>query len=315
VVAWVVLIIVFTVGSSHFLTISNIDQVLVQSLFVVFVAIGMTFVLTVGGIDLSVGSVIGLGGAITGLLLIHGVPAWLAVLGGLAAGGFTGLANGLLITRLGLADFIVTLATLSVVQGIVEVMTANAPINYPPHALSTLTSGHIGSVSTAVVYAVLIVIVMTGVYRFTPFGRAVVAVGMNPRAARLAGIGVETTRVRAYVVSGVLAGLAGVFLASYLSTVQALQGSGYELTAIAAAVIGGTSLRGGRGSVWGAALGALLLSTLQNGLVLLGLNGYWFDLVTGGVIALAVGLGGGLQGIRWIGREKVARPYQDGSPA
>jgi ribose/xylose/arabinose/galactoside ABC-type transport system permease subunit len=116
-------------------------------------------------------------------------------------------------------------------------------------------------------------------------------------------------------VSGVLAGLAGVFLASYLSTVQALQGSGYELTAIAAAVIGGTSLRGGRGSVWGAALGALLLSTLQNGLVLLGLNGYWFDLVTGGVIALAVGLGGGLQGIRWIGREKVARPYQDGSPA
>ncbi len=301
----ILLVVIFTLSSSRFLTAGNINEVLDTSLFVVFVAIGMTFVLTAGGIDLSVGSVIGLGGAITGLLLNHDVPTVVALMGGLASGGVVGLTNGLLITRLGLADFIVTLATLSVVQGIVELMTASAPINYPAHAVYDLGTSEVGPLSVAVVYAIIIVVIMAFVLRSTSFGRSIVAVGMNPRAARVSGISVDATRLRAYVVSGVMAAVSGIFLASYLSTVQALQGSGYELTAIAAAVIGGTSLGGGRGSVWGASLGAVLLGTLENGLVLVGLNGYWFDLVTGGVIAAAVGLGGGLQKLRWAPRANV----------
>jgi len=298
--AVVALVVVFSIASAHFRTVSNINDLLLTSLFVLFVAIGMTFVLTAGGIDLSVGSVMGLGGAITGLLLEHGAGTTLALAGGLMSGVVVGLLNGLVITRLKLADFMVTLASLSIVQGIVEMMTANQPINYSGNALGNLSGATVGPVSVAVIYAVVITVIMAFILRFTSFGRAIFAVGMNPRAARLSGINVEATRVLAYVVSGFMAALAGVFLASYLSTVQALQGSGYELEAIAAAVIGGTSLLGGKGSVWGAALGALLLGTLQNGLVLASLSGYWFDVVEGAVIVAAVALGGGLQVLRTI---------------
>jgi ribose/xylose/arabinose/galactoside ABC-type transport system permease subunit len=298
--ALVALVVIFSIASSNFRTLSNINDLLMTSLFVLFVAIGMTFVLAAGGIDLSVGSVMGLGGAITGLLLQHGAGGVVALAGGLASGVVVGLLNGLVITRLRLADFMVTLASLSIVQGIVEMMTANHPINYSGKALGNLSGATVGPISVAVIYAVAITAVMAFVFRFTSFGRAVVAVGMNPRAARLSGFRVDGTRVLAYVVSGLMAALAGIFLASYLSTVQALQGSGYELEAIAAAVIGGTSLLGGKGSVWGAALGALLLGILQNGLILAGLNGYWFDVVEGVVIVAAVALGGGLQVLRAI---------------
>lgn len=290
----VLLVVIFAISSHYFLTTRNINDLLVNSLFVLFVAVGMSFVIIAGGIDLSVGSTMALAGCITGLLLVHGFPAPIAVVAGLAGGAVVGLVNGLLITRLGLADFIVTLVTLSVVRGIVELITANDSVRYPQGSLDSLVTAHLGGASMAILYAAIIVAVMAFVARFTRFGRSVFAVGMNPRAAHLSGINVRRPRLLVYVLSGLLAATSGIFLASYLSGVQPVQGNGYEMTAIAAAAIGGTSLAGGKGSVIGAALGAILLTTLQNGLLLLGLNAFWFQVITGLVIIVAVGVGGGL---------------------
>lgn len=288
-VAFVAMIVVFILIAPAFLTGGNIDNLLVSSMFVLLVAVGMTFVLITGGIDLSVGSVMGLSGAVAGYCLVHGMNVVVAVVAGLAVGAVTGLVNGLLIARLGLADFIVTLAMLSAVRGIVELMAAGTGLQSLSYStFAGLSTGMVSVIPLPLIIVAVLAIVAAFVLRSTVFGRSLYAVGINRKAAHLSGIDVASIRVLAYMVSGVLAATAGVFLASYVSTVQAEQGSGYELTAIAAAVIGGTSLAGGKGSVWGTVIGALMLGTLQNGLVLAGLNAYWFTIVTGIFLVAAV---------------------------
>ncbi len=287
--AFILLVVIFAIIAPGFLTGGNINNLLVNSMFVLLVATGMTFVLITGGIDLSVGSVMGLGGAITGYLLIHGVPVGVALAAGLAAGAVVGLVNGLLIARLGLADFIVTLAMLSLVRGIVELMTAGSPLRgFASPTFNALAAGTVGPIPLPLIIAAVVVALAAFVLRSTVFGRSLFALGINRQAAHLSGIDVGAKRVQAYIVSGVLAAAAGIFLSSYLSAVQPEQGSGYELTAIAAAVIGGTSLAGGKGTIWGTVIGALMLGTLQNGLVLAGLNSFWFTIVTGIFIVAAV---------------------------
>lgn len=294
----VVLVILLSILAPFFLTAGNIENVLVQSIFVLLVALGITFVLITGGIDLSVGSVMGLSAGITVLTLISGFPMIVAVLAGLGTGATVGLINGLIITRLGISDFIVTLAMLEIARGILQLITARTPLRgFESPEFSYLATGSVAGIPIPVIIAAAIVFVLVIVLRRTSFGRSIFAVGINRRAAYLAGIAVDNIRLKVYVLSGLLASVAGILLASRLSSVQPALGMNYELNAIAAAVVGGTSLAGGRGSVWGTVVGALLLAVIQNGLRLLEINAFWFTIITGAIIVIAVVLDRGVQRI------------------
>jgi ribose transport system permease protein len=296
--ALIILLIISAVFAPGFRSAENLTNVLVQSVFVMILGIGMTFVLVGGGIDLSVGSTMGLSGAVTIYCLNSGIPFILAILIGLASGAVVGLFNSYFITVLRIADFIVTLGTLSLVRGIVELMTANAPLGTSSEAFSFLTSGSVLGIPAVVLIAVAVIALGGLALAKTPLGRSIYAVGLNPASAYLAGVRVQRVRIGVYVISGVLAALAGILLASRLSSAQPAAGTGYELTAIAAAAVGGTSLAGGRGSVLGTVLGALLLGVLQNSLSLLRVNAFWFQIITGLMIVAAVLLDGAIK--RWV---------------
>jgi ribose transport system permease protein len=304
--ALIILFVVSAIFAPGFMTSENLTNVLVQSVFLIIIGIGMTFVLVAGGIDLSVGSTMGLSGALCIYSMNSGVPFVLALLIGLAAGALVGLFNSYFITVLRIADFIVTLGTLSLVRGIVELMTANSPLDSRSDAFSFLTSGTVLGIPTAVLIAVAVILIGGITLAKTPMGRSIYAVGLNPASAYLAGVRVPRVRVGVYVVSGVLAALAGILLSSRLSSAQPAAGTGYELTAIAAAAVGGTSLAGGRGSVLGTVLGALLLGVLQNSLSLLRVNAFWFQIITGLMIVAAVLLDGAIK--RFVKSQPVMSP-------
>jgi ribose/xylose/arabinose/galactoside ABC-type transport system permease subunit len=298
----VAMILFFTVKSPFFMTTKNIDALLVESTFIVLLAGGMTFVLIVGGIDLSVGSVLGLSAATTLWALMSGWPLGAGILAGIATGAAAGLINGGIIAYLGVNAFIVTLAMLSITAGLLEVLTSKVQLTgVKDSAFLSMTAGRVLGIPTAVVIAAVVIVALEFVLVYTPFGRSVFASGIGPRAAALAGVPVRRTRLQVYVLSGALAGTAGVLLASHLNSVQPGLGGGYELTAIAAAVIGGISLAGGRGSVWRAVLGALFLGVLSNGLNLLGVDPLWFTIVTGLSIVAAVALDRLVQRLALIG--------------
>jgi ribose transport system permease protein len=301
-VVLVALIVFFAVKSPDFITRKNIDDLLVQSTFIVLLAGGMTFVLITGGIDLSVGSVLGLSAGTTLWALMSGWPLVVGILVGVATGTAFGFINGGIIAYLGVNDFIVTLATLGIVAGLLEVLTADVQLTgVKDSAFASMTAGTVLGIPTAVVITAVVIAALEFVLVYTPFGRSVFASGISPRAAVLAGVPVRRTRLQVYVLSGALAGLTGVLIASNLNSVQPGLGSGYELTAIAAAVIGGVSLAGGRGSVVRAVLGALFLGVLSNGLELLGVDPQWFTIVTGLCIVAAVALDRLVQRLALIG--------------
>lgn len=284
-----------SIFAPSFLTAENLSNVLVQSVFVVILGIGMTYVLISGGIDLSVGSTMGLSAALCVFCLNAGVPLPLALLAGLATGAAAGLINAYFIVVLGFADFIATLGTLSLMRGIVELMTASSRLNSQDPGFMALAAGSVWGVPTAVIIAIVVALVAGVILARTTMGRAVYGVGLNPKSSFLAGVLVNRVRLSVFLVSGLCAGLAGILLASRLSSVHPAMGTGYELTAIAAAALGGASLAGGRGSVLGTALGALFLAVLQNTLSLMSVNAFWFQIITGVIIVLAVLLDGGIR--------------------
>jgi ribose transport system permease protein len=289
VAAFVIMVVFFSLKSSVFLTSSNLSDMFVEGVFTILITVGMTSVLLVGGIDLSVGANLGLSGGIAYLSLLHGAPVWVAVIVGVAVGALIGMINGIVISGLQVNAFIVTLAMLSIVAGVLDVVTDRVTLSgAKSSSFSTLATGSVLGVPLPVVVCLIIVILLELTLTRTPFGRSVYATGMNPRAALLAGVPVRRIRFLVYVLSGATAGVAGVIQASRLNSVQAGLGSGYELTAIAAAVIGGTSLAGGRGTIWRGAVGALFLETLSRGLQLLGVDPLWFTIVTGASIILAI---------------------------
>ncbi|MBN9345054.1 MAG: ABC transporter permease [Devosia sp.] len=293
--ALAVLVLFSSVFAPSFLTPENISNVLVQSVFVMILGIGMTYVLISGGIDLSVGSAMGLAAAVCVYCINAGLPLPLALLLGLATGAAAGFVNAYLIVCLGFADFIATLGTLSLMRGIVEVMTASTRLNSKDPGFMFLAGGSLGGVPFAVLVALVVAIVAGVILARTTMGRAVYGVGLNPKSSFLAGVLVNRVRFSVFVVSGLCAGLSGILLASRLSSVHPAMGTGYELTAIAAAALGGASLSGGRGSVLGTALGALFLAILQNTLSLMSVNAFWFQIITGVIIVLAVLLDGGVR--------------------
>lgn len=284
----IALVVLLSVLSPFFLTAGNLTNVLDQSVFVLLVALGVTFVLITGGIDLSVASVMGISGGVTGIALMNGAPMVLAVGAGLVTGFAVGIVNGLLITKLGLPDFIVTLAMLSLLRGALQIIEARESIRFQNEAFTFLQAGRILGIPLSVIILAVIVLILIFVLRSTYFGRTVFAVGINPQAAYLSGIDVDWVRVKVFALSGLLAAASGILLAAQLSSVQAAHGEGYLLISIAAAVVGGTALTGGRGTIWGTVVGALLVAVINNGLRLLEVNAFWFDIVIGAIILGAV---------------------------
>jgi len=294
--ALIVLCVALSLASPYFFTLRNIFNVLQGMSTIGIMAIGMTIVLVAGGLDLSVGSVLAVGAVLTARLMTYqGVNPWLAATAGLAAGLVFGLVNGLLVTRARIVPFIATLGTLSIGRGLAFLLAtgqsgvaSNVPLRDAGGGF--LGAGYIGPVPMPVILMLTLVIIGALFLGNTVLGRQIYAVGSNVRAARLCGISVDGVQCFTYVVAGGLSALAGIINTGLLSTASTNLGQGIELDVIAAAVIGGTSLVGGEGSVIGTLFGAAIMAVVRNAFVLLGLPLHFQTMIIGVVILLAVGL-------------------------
>ncbi|MGL4618656.1 ABC transporter permease subunit [Chroococcidiopsis sp.] len=280
--------ILFALLTPNFLTTGNIVNIFRQASINIVLATGMTFVILTGGIDLSVGSILGVT-AVVGVLtsLIPGV-GWLAVPVALLAGLGLGLINGALIAFLELPPFIVTLGGLTALRGAAYLIASGTTVINRDLNFAWIGINYLGPVPWLVVIALLTVVASWFILRRTILGMQIYAVGGNQQAARLTGIKVKRVLLFVYGVSGLLSGLAGIMSASRLYSATGMLGNGYELDAIAAVILGGTSFSGGIGTIWGTLLGALIIATLNNGLTLLNMSFFWQLVVKGLVIIVAV---------------------------
>lgn len=274
--------------SPEFLQQRNLFNLLQQSSIIGVVAVGMTFVILTAGIDLSVGSVLAFGGMASAMLISGGVAWQLAVLVAVAAGVAFGLVQGAISAYGRVPSFMTTLAGLVAIRGATYLLTDGAPKSVTGETFRLLGAGFFGTVPIVGVIFVAVAAVAALVLRYTTFGQYVYAVGGNEEAARLSGVPTRRIAIAVFAISGGLAAFGGVLLTSYLSVGQPTAGAGYELTAIAAVVLGGTSLFGGSGGVFGTFVAVLLLSSLTNIFNLMGVSSYYQQIVTGGVLVAAV---------------------------
>lgn len=288
-VSLLLLILFFGLSANNFFSIITLTTILNQLPALTVVTVGMTLVLIVAGIDLSVGSVLGLSAAVVGLVVAGtGMPLWVACASGIAAGLLCGALNGYLVAWFSLPAFIVTLGMLEMARGLAYLTTDSQTVYIGSQIQGlALPLPYIG-VSVALILALAIVALAHFVMTRTVLGRYLTAIGTNEQAARMSGIDPRPYRMLVLAISGALAGLAGIFNAAYLGSADPNAGTGMELSAIAAAVIGGTSLMGGRGSVLGAFAGVLIIAILQNGLAQIGVTEPTKRLITGAVIIVAV---------------------------
>ncbi|MDQ0615052.1 ribose transport system permease protein [Microbacterium sp. W4I4] len=297
----VVLFVFFAIFGSNFTSASNIENILMSTVLVGVLALGTTFVIVTGGIDLSLGfgmtlcSVM-MGTAVTG----WGLPVWAGVLAALATGALIGLINGLNITFLRLPPFIATLAMMMIAQGLALVISQVKPITFAPDVRKQVTGivqfdpvvaasdGYFASLPAGVLIFIVLAVVTYLVLNKTILGRYTFAIGSNEEATRLSGVNTRRWTIWVYVFAGVFIGIAGVLLTARLGSAQPTAGAGYELQAIAAVIIGGTSLLGGRGSIVGTVIGAFIMSVLINGLRSMSIQTEWQYILTGVVILIAV---------------------------
>lgn len=282
------LCLVLWAATPHFLTVSNLLNVLEQTSINAIIAVGMTFVIISGGIDLSVGSVVALSGIALGQSLGAGLPVPAAIAVALVVGVSSGLANGLLVTLGRLPPFIATLGMMSVARGAALMLAEGRPISGFSEEFRILATGRVLMVPAPVIITALIYVAAHFVLGRTVFGRATYAIGGNEEAARLSGVQVRFHKTIIYGVAGLMSAAAAVVLTARLNSAQPTAGTMYELDAIAATVIGGTSLMGGEGSLVGALIGALMMGVLRNGLNLLDVSSFFQQVVIGVVIIGAV---------------------------
>lgn len=275
--------------SESFLTRQNMFNVLRQLSTNLYLACGMTMIIILGGIDLSVGSIIALSGCVAAACVSrHGMPIPVALLIGVIIGVVFGMINGIVICKTTIPPFIVTLATMNIARGFAYVYTGGSPVRVVTKEWQFIGAGYIGPIPTPVII-LLIVLIITGIImNSTKLGRHIYAVGGNVQAAQFSGISVMRVKFCVYSFSGLMAGLAGVVLASRMYSGQPTAGNGAEMDAIAAVVVGGTSMSGGSGKIGGTIIGALIIGFLNNGLNLLNVNSFWQYVVKGTVILLAV---------------------------
>jgi len=285
----ILLSIALTIATPHFLTAINLASVVRQTAVINIMALGMTLVIISGGIDLSVGSILGVAGLFGAMVIKAGLPIPLGILAGIAAGLGCGLLNGLMIARLKIAPFIVTLGTLGAYRGLALVISKGLPVHEIPTAFSFLGDGNLLGVPFSLWVLAACAVAMHFLLENTKLGRYAFAIGSNSSAAFYAGVPIKNVVTAVYAIAGLLSGLAGMVEASRLMTGQPTAGQGYELQAIAAVVIGGGSLQGGEGTVVGTLIGAFIMGLLSNGSDLLGINPYWQQVTIGIVIIAAVG--------------------------
>ncbi len=287
----IVLLVLFgalTLYSDQFLTGDNMANLARQVAVFGIIAVGQLLIILTAGIDLSVGSVLGLTGCITAELLVHGTGIPVAILGGLAAGALIGVFNGVLVAYGKLPPFIVTLGMLGIARGAVLVLTDASTVQPLPESFGKIANGNLLGLPNLLWMFVFVVVVTAFVLRRTVFGRYIYAVGSNPESARLAGVPVTKVLVAVYAIGGLLAAVGGILFASRLNAGIPTAGTGYELNAIAACVIGGASLFGAKGGAYGAAAGALIVGTLNNGGNLLEINSFYLQIIIGALILIAV---------------------------
>jgi ribose transport system permease protein len=287
------MLLVLAIFIPQFRDLQNIINITRNFSFVGIVAMGMTLVILTGGIDLSVGSVWGMTAVIVAFLLTHGWPVVLAILVSLLAAAGIGFMNGLCITRLKMSPFVPTLATLSIARSFALIVTHGRPISIFGEEYQTFLwvgGGDIFGVPNPFIIFCITALFFWILLSRTVWGRYVYAVGGNERTARLTGLHVDRLKIIVYILSAVVAGIAGIVQYSYLSSVTADLGTGEELAVIAATVIGGANLAGGEGTVLGTVIGAIILEVLRNGLLLFGIDPYWQGVFVGAVIILAVSI-------------------------
>lgn len=283
-----------------FLSVDNLFSIILNVTFIGVMACGMTMVIITGGIDLSVGSILGLSGVVMGLLMHDlGLNPVLSILVGLLVGMAAGLTNGLLITKVKIPPFISTLGMLSIARGLAYVLSEGWPISPFPKSFTSQGQGMVGPVPVPVLYFAGVAIIAYIFLRYTIVGRRIYATGGNLEASKLVGIKTDRILIMVYVINGLLAAFAGFLMTAWLGVAQANAGQGYELDVIAATVIGGTSLQGGEGTILGTVIGAIIMGVLRNGLILLGVSSFWQQVAIGAVIIIAVAfdqLRGGKEG-------------------
>lgn len=284
----VLIVAAFSVLSPVFLTLPNLANVLQQSAINACIALGMTLVIISGGIDLSVGPTAALSAVVSASLMVSGVPVPLAVAAALGIGALCGLFNGVLVAYARLQPFIVTLGALSLFRALALIYTGGSPVFGIPAEFRALTNGQLLGVPTPVVIVAVLALAAWVLLNRTPLGEYLLAVGGNEEAARIAGVPVARTKVAAFVISGMLASVAALILVGRLGAAEPTLGNLWELEAIAAAAIGGASLMGGKGSVVGTILGAVILGSLRNGLTLMNVQAFYQLLATGVIIIAAM---------------------------
>lgn len=278
VIALIILMAVITIINSNFLTANNLLNLLLQVTSNALIAFGMTFVILTGGIDLSVGSILALSSALTAGLLGSGMPVTLAILISLILGCILGMMNGLLISYGKLAPFIVTLATMTIFRGATLVYTNGNPITKglsDTFLFQFLGQGYIVGIPFPVIIMFIVFIVLYVLLHKTAFGKSVYAIGGNEKAAYISGVKLNKVKIIIYSISGMMASISGLIITSRLSSAQPTAGASYEMDAIAAVVLGGTSLSGGKGRILGTLIGALIIGVLNNGLNIIGVSAFW----------------------------------------
>ncbi len=287
--AMCIFLVIFPTTRTTFLTPNNMFNILRQNASNLFLATGMTMVIILGGIELSVGSVIALSGCVAaGCVVNLGLPEAVGFLAAILVGAIVGMFNGLVICKTDIPPFIVTLASMNIAKGIALVYTQGAPIRCMTDAFKFPGAGYVGPVPTPVILMVIVFVIAALMINRTQLGRHIYAVGGNAQAAKFSGINVSKVKFIVYTYTGIMAGIAGVVVASRLYSGQPTAGDGAEMDAIAAVVVGGTSMSGGSGRIGGTLIGVLIIGVLNNGLNLMGVDSNWQYIVKGLVILLAV---------------------------
>jgi ribose/xylose/arabinose/galactoside ABC-type transport system permease subunit len=295
-----ILVAVMSFGSPYFFTVANIFNVILATSTIGILALGATFVIGSAGIDLSVGSILafaGVIGAIVGAKL--GLPWWFAIPACLIAGAFAGWINGLVITYGGVPAFVVTLGMMGVARGVALLITDGQAVYGLPQPLLWLGQGRAAGIPVPAIVFILAAVLSHLVMSYTRFGRHTLIIGDNERGARAMGVPVRALRIRIYVLSGAMAGLAGLLTMSRVNAGDPTAGMNFELAAITAAIIGGTNLFGGRATIFGTVIGALIMGVLQNGLNLLAIPSFWQQISIGIVLVVAV----------WL--DQIAKQHQE----
>ncbi|WP_320128578.1 ABC transporter permease [uncultured Sphaerochaeta sp.] len=291
-----ILVVLFVFGlllslmTDTFLTNNNIISVLRQISINMFIALGMTYVIILGGIDLSVGSIVAMSGTLTvGFTMTQGLPLWLAILLGLAIGSLAGFLNGLIIAKFKVPAFIVTMAMMNIASGIAYVYSGGRSTRIKDPFFIKIGTGYLFDViPLPVVYMAVLIALFSFLLNKTKFGTYIYAIGGNRESARLSGVPIFKVEIIVYTITGLLSAFAGLVLSSRMYSGQPSVGSGYELDAIAACVLGGVSMSGGKGSISGTVIGAMVIGIISNGLNLMGVSSFWQLIVKGIIILCAI---------------------------